>query len=89
MSDPAEDPLRQAAREQERADALDAVLAQAPDIGIDEALARFGQALSAIDQELVRSLTREELAALRSIEGKLGIRRSRRVVNYNIVTNQI
>jgi hypothetical protein len=89
MSDPAEDPLRQAAREQERADALDAVLAQAPDIGVDAALDRFGQALSPVDQELVRSLTREELAALRSIEGKLGIRRSRRVVNYNIVNNQI
>jgi hypothetical protein len=89
MSEAAEDPLRQAAKEQERAQALDAVLAQAPDIGVDEALARFGQALSAIDQELVRSLTPEEVAALRSVESKLGLRRGSRVNNYNIQHNQI
>jgi hypothetical protein len=93
MSDAAEDLLRQAAsaaaKEQERAHALDAVLAQAPDIGVEEALTRFGQALPPIDQELVRSLTPEELASLRSVESKLGIRRSPRVNNNNIFNNQI
>ena len=83
MSDPAEDPLRQAAREQERADALDVVLAQAPDIGIDVALDRFGQALSQVERDLVRSLTQEELETLRKVEGKLGSRRRGRVNNNN------
>jgi hypothetical protein len=93
MSDEAEDPLRQAAsaaeKEQERARALEAVLAQAPDIGVDEALTRFGQGLSPIDQELVRSLTQDELKSLRSIKSKLGIHSNPRVHNYNIVTNHI
>jgi len=83
MSDPAEDPLRQAAREQERADALDAVLVQAPDIGIEAALEQFGQALSQVERDLVRSLTREELETLRKVEGKLGSRRKGRVNNNN------
>jgi hypothetical protein len=93
MSDEADDVLRQAVsaaeKEQERARALEAVLAQAPDIGVDEALTRFGRALSPIDQELVRSLTPDELASLRSIKSKLGIHPSPRVHNYNIVTNHI
>jgi hypothetical protein len=93
MSDAPEDFLRQAAsaaaKEQERARALDAVLAQAPDIGVEDALARFGQALSQTEQELVRSLTPEELKSLRSVEHKLGLRRSQNVNNYNISNNQI
>lgn len=93
MSDVPEDFLRQAAsaaaKEQERARALAAVLAQAPDIGVDEALTRFGQALSQTEQELVRSLTLEELAALRSVESKLGLRRSQHVNNYNNINYPI
>jgi hypothetical protein len=89
MSNPPEDFFRQAANEQERARALDAVLAQAPDIGVDEALARFGQALSQTEQELVRSLTQEELTTLRSVESKLGLRRRQQVTNFNNANYQI
>jgi hypothetical protein len=89
MSNPPEDFFRQAANEQERARALDAVLAQAPDIGVDEALARFGQALSQTEQELVRSLTLEELTTLRSVENKLGLRRRQQVTNFNNANYQI
>jgi len=76
VTDPVGDLLRQGAsaaqQEQERARAVSAVLAQAPNVGLDEAIARFGQRLSQADQDLIRSLTREELSALQSTQGKLG-----------------
>jgi hypothetical protein len=66
------DPMRAVHEQQERAAALEAIINHAPDIGIDEALERFGSVLTDSEKELLRTLTPEELTALRSILSKLG-----------------
>jgi uncharacterized protein YaaR (DUF327 family) len=58
--------------QQERAVALEAILNNAADIGIEDALTRFGSALTDTEKELLKTLTPEELASLKSIMSKLG-----------------
>ncbi|MBW4546056.1 MAG: hypothetical protein KME25_16645 [Symplocastrum torsivum CPER-KK1] len=58
--------------QQARAVALEAVLNNAADIGIEDALSRFGSALTDTEKEILRTLTPEELASLKSILSKLG-----------------
>lgn len=63
----------QAARQQqERAMAIEAILNNAAEIGIEEALSRFGSTLTTTEKELLKTLTTEELASLKSIMSKLG-----------------
>lgn len=58
--------------QQARAVALEAVLNNAADIGIEDALSRFGSALTDTEKEILKTLTPEELASLKSILSKLG-----------------
>ncbi|MBD1805468.1 hypothetical protein H6F98_08405 [Microcoleus sp. FACHB-SPT15] len=58
--------------QQARAVALEAVLNNAADIGIEDALSRFGAALTDTEKEILKTLTPEELASLKSILSKLG-----------------
>jgi len=66
------DPMRAVSEQQERAAALEAIINNAPDSGIDEALETFGSLLTDTEKELMRTLTPEELTALKSILSKLG-----------------
>jgi hypothetical protein len=66
------DPMRAVSEQQERAAALEAIINNAPDSGIDEALETFGPLLTDTEKELLRTLTPEELTALKSILSKLG-----------------
>jgi uncharacterized protein YaaR (DUF327 family) len=65
--------VAKAVREQQaRAVALEAILNNAADIGIEDALSRFGSALTDTEKELLKTLTPEELTSLKSILSKLG-----------------
>ena len=64
--------MRAAREQQERAIALEAVLNHAPDIGIEQALEQFGSSLTDTEKQVLRTLTPEELAALKSILSKIG-----------------
>jgi hypothetical protein len=52
--------------------AIEAILNNAAEMGIEEALSRFGSALTTTEKELLKTLTTEELASLKSIMSKLG-----------------
>jgi hypothetical protein len=58
--------------ERDRALALEAVIAHAPELGIEEALKKFGDSLLPTEIKLLRTLTPEELKALKSIKAKVG-----------------
>ncbi|MEP0885782.1 hypothetical protein NDI49_30090 [Trichocoleus sp. ST-U3] len=64
--------MRRAREQQDRAVALEAILNNAADIGIEDALTRFGAALTDTEKEILKTLTPEELASLKSILSKLG-----------------
>lgn len=57
----------------DRATALEAVLNNAPDIGTEAALKKFGAPLTKVEKNLIRSLTPEELTQLRNVKRKLGV----------------
>jgi hypothetical protein len=67
----------------ERAVALEAVLANAPEVGIETALDRFGGALTPTERKLVSSLSVEEIGSLNRIETKLSAVQARRANNNN------
>jgi hypothetical protein len=52
--------------------AIEAILNNAAEIGIEEALSRSGSALTTTEKELLTTLTTEELASLKSMLSKLG-----------------
>jgi hypothetical protein len=56
----------------ERSLALEAVLSNAPTLGVQEAVERFGAALTPTERQLISSLSQEELAAFVSTRAKLG-----------------
>jgi hypothetical protein len=64
--------MKAARQQQERAMAIEAILNNAAEMGIEEALSRFGSALTTTEKELLKTLTTEELASLKSIMSKLG-----------------
>jgi hypothetical protein len=64
--------VKAARQQQERAMAIEAILNNAAEIGIEEALSRFGSTLTTTEKELLKTLTTEELASLKSIMSKLG-----------------
>lgn len=64
--------MKAARQQQERAMAIEAILNNAAEIGIEEALSRSGSALTTTEKELLTTLTTEELASLKSIMSKLG-----------------
>lgn len=67
----------------ERSLALEAVLRHASEVGIEEALARFGRPLSELDKATLRSLTPEELETLSDIRCKLAALRNAEDNNNN------
>ena len=67
----------------ERSMALEAVLRHAAEVGIEEALARFGKPLSETDKKTLRSLTPAELETLAEIRCKLSALRSTEDNNNN------
>jgi hypothetical protein len=69
--------------EGERCAALEGIISQAPDIGVEKALKQFGGPLAAAEKDLIRSLTKEELKSLRTIKGKVGglLRKSTNNIN--------
>lgn len=67
----------------ERSVALEAVLRHAGEVGIEEALARFGKPLSESDKATLRSLTRAELETLSDIRDKLSVLRATEDNNNN------
>lgn len=73
----------QPSNEGERCAALEGIISQAPDIGVEKALKQFGGPLTATEKELIRSLTKEELKSLRIIKGKVGglLRKSTNNIN--------
>lgn len=64
--------MKAARQQQERAMAIEAILNNAAEMGIEEALSRFGSALTTTEKELLTTLTTEELASLKSMLSKLG-----------------
>lgn len=56
---------------EERSIALEAILAYAEDLGIDEAIRKFGEPLYDTEKNLIRSLSVEEIKSLNSIDKKL------------------
>lgn len=64
--------MKAARQQQERAMAIEAILNNAAEIGIEEALSRSGSALTTTEKELLTTLTTEELASLKSMLSKLG-----------------
>lgn len=64
--------INAARQQQERAMAIEAILNNASEIGIEEALSRFGSTLTTTEKELLKTLTTEELSSLKSIMSKLG-----------------
>lgn len=73
--------------EGERCAALEGIISQAPDIGIEKALKQFGGPLSASEKELIRSLTKDELKSLRIIKGKVGGLLRKGNINNNVNGN--
>ena len=73
----------QQSNEGERCTALEGIISHAPDIGVEKALKQFGGPLTATEKELIRSLTKEELKSLRTINGKVGglLRKSTNNIN--------
>lgn len=71
-----EDTIRASSREtrfeNERSLALEAVLNNAPELGVKEALKRFGGPLTVTERELVSGLSKAELTGLKVARGKLG-----------------
>jgi hypothetical protein len=57
--------------ERRRALVLQTVVSHAADMGISEALVKFGAGLSDVEKQMLASLTPGELAALRSVSLKL------------------
>lgn len=70
----------------ERCIALEAIIAHAPDMGIEKALIEFGCPLTATEKKLISTLTMEELKALRTIKGKVGP--LLRKVNNHMINNK-
>ncbi len=64
--------MKAARQQQERAMAIEAILNNAAEMGIEEALSRSGSALTTTEKELLTTLTTEALASLKSIMSKLG-----------------
>ena len=58
--------------EVDRSRTLDAVLNKAADVGAEKALELVGSSLSESEKDIVRSLSKDELVALRTIKGKIG-----------------
>jgi hypothetical protein len=58
--------------ERERKLAVEAILSQAPSIGIEKALELYGEALLPTEHKILASLTKEDLEALQRLRGKLG-----------------
>ena len=67
----------------ERSVALEAVLTNASEIGMETALDRFGSALTPTEKQLVSSLSTEEIVSLNRIETKLSAVQARRPTNNN------
>ncbi len=64
--------VRAVREQQARALAIEAILNNAPTLGIEEAIQRFGSDLTDTEKELLKTLTPEELTSLKSILSKLG-----------------
>ncbi len=58
--------------ERDRALALEAVIAHAPEIGIEAALKQFGEPLLPTEVKLLATITPDEWKALKSIKAKVG-----------------
>ena len=56
--------------QQVRTLALGDVLNHAPDLGIEEAMSKFGSALTDTEKEVLKTLTPEEVGSLKSILSK-------------------
>lgn len=88
MSDPVGQVLaagtQAATAERERASALSAVIANAADMGLDEALQKFAGGLSPAEQEMLRSLKPEELKALSTAQSKIASLAAKDSNNNNI-----
>ena len=52
--------------------AMKSIVMEAPDIGVDKALEKFGSSLSDSDKNAVKSLGFDELKSLKSAMSKLG-----------------
>ena len=57
---------------EDRATAIEAILDNAPTMGVEAALRRFGTSLTATERELVSSLSSEEFDQLGRVRTKLG-----------------
>jgi hypothetical protein len=57
---------------EDRVTAIEAVLDNAPSIGVEEALRRFGTSLTKTEQGLMSSLSAEEFERLGELRNKLG-----------------
>lgn len=75
---------RQTLLERDRVLALEAVMAHAPDMGIDAALKAYGDLLLPTEHKLLQTLTKVELAALKSIRAKVGNLFGDKAVSINI-----
>lgn len=51
---------------------IEAVLAKAPDIGVEEALKQYGKGLSEAEQQLILNADPQDLADLKRLKEKLG-----------------
>lgn len=67
----------------ERSLAIEAVLSNAPSMGLQASLEKFGLGLTSVEKGLIESLTQEELNALKEIEGKISPLMARRGGNNN------
>ncbi len=75
---------REALIERDRALALEAVLTHAPDLGMEDALKKYGESLLPTEHKLLLTLTKEELTALKSIRAKVGNLFAGKAVTINI-----
>ncbi len=57
---------------EERSLALNIVLSNAADMGIDAALQQFGSPLTDTEKAAVKALSKDDIVALRQVSGKLG-----------------
>jgi hypothetical protein len=74
--------------EVERSLAIAAILSNAPTMGLEASVKKFGASLTSVDRELIGSLTPEELGALKEIEGKISPLRTGTMANNNNNNNK-